>query len=269
MIAVRDLLRALATFRPAPDAQQHQAVSAPATMALFIVAGPGTGKTASLTLRILKLALVDGVPPRGILATTFTKKAAEELRSRILGWGFKIIDFLKSDPLLTAQQKAFVDSVDINQVRTGTVDSLCEQLLREFRAPGTQPPILVDEYVSGTLMLREGMWSQRRDKDADRSMPSCWFYSDNGSRYNFHAGTKAKIVKQLWERRFQDLVVWTEFPQPEVPLASHPARTLVAEAQQAYETALRSAGLVDFSLLEYEVLERVRAGQLKEASPTN
>ncbi|MBK6427806.1 MAG: UvrD-helicase domain-containing protein [Blastocatellia bacterium] len=98
MITVRDLLRALATFRPAPDAQQHQAVSAPATMALFIVAGPGTGKTASLTLRILKLALVDGVPPRGILATTFTKKAAEELRSRILGWGFQDHRFPQERP---------------------------------------------------------------------------------------------------------------------------------------------------------------------------
>ena len=53
-------------------------------MPLFIVAGPGTGKTACLTLRILKLILVDGVSPRGILATTFTKKAAAELRSRIL-----------------------------------------------------------------------------------------------------------------------------------------------------------------------------------------
>lgn len=263
MITVRDLLRALATFRPAPDAQQHQAVSAPATMALFIVAGPGTGKTASLTLRILKLALVDGVPPRGILATTFTKKAAEELRSRILGWGFKIIDFLKSDPLLTAQQKAFVDSVDINQVRTGTVDSLCEQLLREFRAPGTQPPALIDEYVSGTLMLREGMFGNQRHKDADLDAFLLGLHSDSGSRYNFHAGTKAKIVKQLWERRFQDQVDWSTFPASG-PVASRPARTLVAEAHEAYETALQSAGLVDFSLLEDEVLERLKAGQLKE-----
>ena len=60
----------------------------------------------------------------------FTKKAAEELRSRILGWGFRIIDLLKNGPALTPDQKAFVEALDINQVRTGTVDSLCEQLLR-------------------------------------------------------------------------------------------------------------------------------------------
>ena len=67
MLSVADLVRALSTFRPPPDAQQHQAVNAAANAGLFIVAGPGTGKTASITLRILKLALVDGLPRRGQL----------------------------------------------------------------------------------------------------------------------------------------------------------------------------------------------------------
>jgi DNA helicase-2/ATP-dependent DNA helicase PcrA len=262
-LEMSDLIRALATFRPPPDAQQQQAVNAAASAGLFIVAGPGTGKTASLTLRILKLVLVDGVPPRGILATTFTKKAAEELRSRVLGWGFRVVAALKSDPTLSVKQKTFLDAVDINQVRTGTVDSLCEQLLREFRAPGTQPPVLVDEFVSKTLMLREGLFGSRRDQDPSLDAFLLSLYSDNGRRFNFHAGTKAKIVKEIWERRFQDQVVWTQFPRGG-PAANHPARALLDAAQHAYETALRSAGLVDFSLLEDEVLKRLRAGQLTE-----
>jgi len=140
MLSLADLFAALATFRPLPDGQQQQAVEALASEGVFIVAGPGTGKTASLTLRILKLVIVDGVPPRGILATTFTKKAAEELRSRILGWGFRIMDVLRHDPAMSVDQKAFLEGVDINQVRTGTVDSLCEQLLREFRQQHPHAP---------------------------------------------------------------------------------------------------------------------------------
>src|SRR5262245_12632803 len=212
MLAVKDVVRALATFRPPPDSQQQHAVIAPASAGLFIVAGPGTGKTASLTLRILKLVLVDEIPPRGILATTFTNKAAEELRSRVLGWGFRIIDCLKNDPALSNAQRAFVDRLDINQVRTGTVDSLCEQLLREFRAPGTQPPILVDEFVSGTLMLREGLFGSRRDLNSALDAFLLNLYSDNNSRYNYHPGTKARLIKELWERRFQDQVTWSAFP---------------------------------------------------------
>jgi DNA helicase-2/ATP-dependent DNA helicase PcrA len=85
VITIADLVRALGSFRFPPNAQQAQAVHAAPSAALIIVAGPGTGKTASLTLRILKLVLVDGVPPRGIFATSFSKKAAEELRAHAEG----------------------------------------------------------------------------------------------------------------------------------------------------------------------------------------
>src|SRR6516162_2617392 len=112
MITLDAFYNAYCTFRPPPDAQQKKAIKRPPTEALFLVAGPGTGKTTCLTLRILKLILVDGIPPRGILATTFTKKAAEELRSRVLGWGFKVIDAILADPSLTAAQRAFVGAVD-------------------------------------------------------------------------------------------------------------------------------------------------------------
>src|SRR5438105_10881401 len=66
---------------------QDAAVQAPPSPPVFIVAGPGTGKTTVLALRVLKHILVDGFPSESIMATTFTRKAAKELRSRILSWG--------------------------------------------------------------------------------------------------------------------------------------------------------------------------------------
>ena len=47
-----------------------------------VIAGPGTGKTFTLTERIARL-VERGVNPRGICAVTFTVRAAEEMRARL------------------------------------------------------------------------------------------------------------------------------------------------------------------------------------------
>lgn len=67
--------------------RQEQAAFSSVDQPLFIVAGPGTGKTTVLAIRILYLVFVAGYSPDSILATTFTRKAANELRSRVLSWG--------------------------------------------------------------------------------------------------------------------------------------------------------------------------------------
>lgn len=60
---------------------QQKAVDTTSPLVL-VSAGPGTGKTHTMTQRIVK-QIKDGVSPYNILAITFTNKAATELRERV------------------------------------------------------------------------------------------------------------------------------------------------------------------------------------------
>jgi DNA helicase II / ATP-dependent DNA helicase PcrA len=78
-----------ARAQPSPDAgsdgdlDPDQLAAAEAESPLMIVAGPGTGKTRTLTHRIARQVASSGMARQSCLAITFTRRAAEEMRTRL------------------------------------------------------------------------------------------------------------------------------------------------------------------------------------------
>ena len=84
----------------------------------FVSAGAGSGKTYTLT-QILRNELATGrAQPAGVIATTFTRKAASELRERVRGF---LLD-----------KEEFALATAMAQARIGTVNSICGELLQRF-----------------------------------------------------------------------------------------------------------------------------------------
>ncbi|MDM8540496.1 UvrD-helicase domain-containing protein [Desulfococcaceae bacterium HSG9] len=96
------------------NSQQRQA-AIDGSDAIMIIAGPGAGKTRTLTHRIAYSVLTSQSAPEKILAVTFTNKAAAEMRERI-----RIL--LKDSPTLP---------------QVDTFHGLCLSLLKEYQAEQT------------------------------------------------------------------------------------------------------------------------------------
>ena len=89
----------------------------------IVRAGAGSGKTTDLC-ETVSAAVIAGLDPSRILATTFTKKAAAELKGRIQA---KLLSSLKGDPAVAHQR---TDRLELAAI--GTVHSVAHQILRRY-----------------------------------------------------------------------------------------------------------------------------------------
>src|SRR5215213_8942990 len=121
-------------------------------------ASAGTGKTRVLVDRYINL-LREGVDPSNVLAITFTRKAAAEMRERIVA---SLTTAAARGEIAPSRWRDLRDR--IGDIAISTIDAFCLSLLREFpleadldpgfsMADDTEVPRLVDESLDRALRI--------------------------------------------------------------------------------------------------------------------
>ena len=210
---------------------------------LHVTAGPGSGKTEVLICRTLKLLLVDEVQPRSILLTTFTEKAAQNLEERI------------ADRLA---RLGFENAVDVNKIRTGTLHSLCKDIMQEYRyedysnvelLDGDAQQLFMYDHCDFISVLREAGDAEDWDALSDDDIDEVWeFFNplrppwDQGYPPNEWGATElaAEIFNRLSQYRTDTA---------ELATLDDPAWRAAAEGLERYRDTLREYRRCDFARL--------------------
>ena len=124
---------------------------------LLIVAGPGTGKTLTITHRMARLAVLPETPAGSILAVTFTRKAAEEMKTRVAN----LLNSESGMPMI------------------GTFHSLCLNWLKELNEGGIQC-ILDDE--DRKKLINDAVRLYKQTSDEGRFFKGTTWISDSISK---------------------------------------------------------------------------------------
>ncbi len=98
---------------------------------VLILAGPGTGKTFTIAKRVANLIINKSVKPESILISTFTKKAATELKIKIA---------------LELKENNFV--IDIERMKIGTLHSIFQEIIE------SQNYILLNEFEQRYMLYK-------------------------------------------------------------------------------------------------------------------
>jgi DNA helicase-2/ATP-dependent DNA helicase PcrA len=137
-----------------PDENQQQAIEHPPGSPLFLTAGPGSGKTRVLLWRTVNLVVHYEIKPEEIFLSTFTEKAALQLKEGLRA-------------LLANVTERTGKHYDLSHMYIGTLHSLCRRLMsdRRFSPDRQRPkaPLLLDALSQYLMLNRNKAWQELVD----------------------------------------------------------------------------------------------------------
>ncbi len=219
------------------DSEQQAAIDAP--LPLLLAAGPGTGKTRSIVAKYVSL-VHQGVDPASILALTFSNRAAEEMRERIIAalrqesphlagrveistfhsWGLNVLRIYGTHLGLPVDAR-LLDTADLFMLLSKRLNDLRLEHFKDLREP-TRHLLAIIQAIS---RVKDELWSpeeyarlaeveaQRLIEEAERDHPGV---TRKATEARERAARRAAALREL------------------------------AQVYPRYEAILREAGVLDY-----------------------
>lgn len=220
----------------------------------MVIAGPGTGKTTILTLRIANILRSPNTPPSGILAITFTDAGVKAMRKslrKIIGSQADEVHIYTFHSFAASVIKEFSEHFPrisrAQQMTDIEAQELVREILKDKKYKAIRPDGEPDLYVSSIL---KSISDAKRDDYASDAIRK--YIQDEIERIKNDPdsistrGASKGQIKADAKRQIQKAE----------------KTMLFADVYDAYEAEKKARGKIDFDDLIYELLKAVRDDEL-------
>lgn len=192
-----------------------------------IIAGPGTGKTFTIVKKVVDLVKNEYIPANRILITTFTKKAAAELNSRILS------EFTKENI-----------NTDLKDLKIGNFHSLANIYIDQYKKLNNNffKAEVIDSYTEGYLLERN----------------LYRFEQINGFKESF-SGNRVHLIQEVFEDITNNLIDINS-----LKISNNPNDRLAYEVYINHLEILRENNLINFQLILKNFYDLLSDSQIGE-----
>lgn len=173
---------------------------------LIVEAAAGTGKTSELVRRIVSVLRTGRASVDRIVAVTFTRKAAGELKLRLR----QELDRNRGiAPQPEEKHRLEAAMVRLEEAHIGTIHSFCADILREHPVEAAIQPGFEELDEAGSRQLFDRVFNRWAQQAMDDPSPGLTRALERASDWDNSRTPLQRIQREAWT-----LVEWRDFPTP-------------------------------------------------------
>ncbi len=221
---------------------------------VMVIAGPGTGKTQILTLRIANILKETDTPPSGILALTFTEAGQKAMKMRLRSLIGSRADEVNvftyhgfAASVIAEHSEHFPHLARARQMNDVEIESLLREILRQKKfaklRPLGEPDLYLNSIIKSIGDCRKEAWTP--DFVRERAEVSIDEVKNDPSSISSRGAAKGQLKAEA-EKRIEKL-----------------KRTMLfADVYEEYEAKKREKKKIDFDDLIFELLQALEVDDL-------